>query len=57
MILSLLNPLVVYVCSSYSDYPVCVVVWVIVGALVYVGTLLLMKDKFMKEMIFKIINR
>ena len=56
---TLVMALVVYVCScsSYSDYPVCVVVWVIVGALVYVGTLLLMKDKFMKEMIFKIINR
>ena len=51
---TLVMALVVYVCSSYSDYPVCVVVWVIVGALVYVGTLLLMKDKFMKEMIFKI---
>lgn len=54
---TLVMALVVYVCSSYSDYPVCVVVWAIVGALVYVGTLLLMKDKFMKEMIFKIINR
>ena len=54
---TLVMALVVYVCSSYSDYPVCVVVWVIVGALVYVGTLLLMKDKFMKNVIFKIINR
>lgn len=50
---TLVMALVVYVCSSYSDYPVCVVVWAIVGALVYVGTLLLMKDKFMKEMISK----
>ena len=41
----------------YGDHIVCVVAWRMVGALVYVGALLLMRDEFMKEMIFKIINR
>mgnify|MGYP000920736342 CR=1 FL=1 len=57
IISTLVMALVVYKGFSYSDHIVCVVAWSMVGALVYVGALLLMRDKFMKEMIFKIIYR
>ena len=57
IISTLVMALVVYKGFSYSDHIVCVVAWSMVGALVYVGALLLMRDEFMKEMIFKIINR
>ena len=57
IIATLAMALVVYGCSSYNDHSVYVVAWTMVGALVYVGALLLMRDKFMKEMILKIINR
>ena len=54
---TLVMALVVYKGFFYGDHIVCVVAWSMVGALVYVGALLLMRDEFMKEMIFKIINR
>lgn len=57
IISTLIMALVLYLCTIYSDRPIYVVLWGMVGLLVYTTTLLLIRDKFIDEIFFKIIKR
>lgn len=57
IVATILMSVILFICNKFTTNYLLVVLWTIVGALTYFACLLVLKDRFTKEIIFKLIKK